>query len=207
MTINDLQHVYVTLHESASPHWFNLGLALGLTHPVLTNIDSKHRGDNVSCLREMLAKLLSTQHVTWSLLSDALKASTVKLVNLADSIMGNHFQCLCSLLYLSFLVLDIDRKLYVLLILVIPFLHAVNQSTTPNLLDRLSLPPASLGELTDVTRCYGNQAGVAHALRAWRRVNPSRATFRALVEITIGLRREDTATDICRFIAKELNKN
>ncbi len=80
------------------------------------------------------------------------------------------------------------------------FLHAVNQSTTPNLLDRLNLTPADLGDVTEVTRRYGNQAGVAHALGAWRRVNPSRATFRALVEITIGLRRGDTATDICRFI-------
>ena len=97
LTIDNLQHVYEklhTAHESASPHWFNLGLALGLTHPVLTNIDSKHRGDNVSCLREMLAKLLSTQHVTWSLLSDALKKPTVDLINLADSITGNYFQCL-----------------------------------------------------------------------------------------------------------------
>ncbi len=94
LTIDDLQHVYEKLHESASPHWFNLGLALGLTYPVLTNIDSKHRGDNVLCLREMLAELLSTQHVTWSLLSDALKNSTVKLINLADSITGNYFQCL-----------------------------------------------------------------------------------------------------------------
>ena len=104
----------MTLHESA-PYWLNLGLALGLSHPVLNNIDTgKHRGDNVSCLREMLAKLLSTQHVTWSLLSDALKKPTVKLIYLADSIMGNyHFQCLCSLLYLSFLVLDINMKMYI----------------------------------------------------------------------------------------------
>ncbi|XP_064395830.1 uncharacterized protein LOC135342893 isoform X2 [Halichondria panicea] len=162
LTINDLQHVYVTLHESA-PYWLNLGLALGLRHSVLNNIDTgKHRGDNVLCLREMLVKLLSAQHVTWSLLSDALKAPTVKLVNLADSIM-------------------------------------VNQS---NLLDRLNLTPADLSDLTDVTRRYGNQAGVAHALRVWQRVNPSRATFRALVEIAIGLRRGDTATDICRFIVE-----
>ena len=91
LTINDLQHVYEKLHESASPHWFNLGLALGLTHPVLTNINSEHRGNNVSCLREMLAKLLSTQHVTWSLLSDGLKKPTVELINLADSITGNYF--------------------------------------------------------------------------------------------------------------------
>ncbi len=88
LTINDLQHVYEKLHENASPHWFNLGLALGLTYPVLTNIDSKHRGNNVICLRGMLAELLTTQHATWSLLSDALKNPTVKLTNLADSITG-----------------------------------------------------------------------------------------------------------------------
>ncbi len=94
LTINDLQHVYEklhTAHASASPLWLNLGLALGLSHFILTNIDSKHRGDNVSCLREMLVKLLSTQHVTWSLLSDALKKSTVDLINLADSITGSVF--------------------------------------------------------------------------------------------------------------------
>ena len=92
--MTDLQHVYEKL-KSASPHWFNLGLALGLSHFVLTNIDSEHRGNNVSCLREMLAKLLSTQHVTWSLLSDALKRPTVDLINLADSITGNYIFSVC----------------------------------------------------------------------------------------------------------------
>ncbi len=78
----------------------------------------------------------------------------------------------------------------------------MHSATTPNLLNRLNLTPADLGDVTDVTRRYGNQAGVAQALRAWQSVNPSRATFRALVEIAIGLRRGDTATDICRFIVK-----
>ncbi len=97
LTIDDLQHVYEKLHtaQSASPHWFNLGLALGLTNPVLTNIDSKHRGDNVSSLRAMLAELLNTKDVTWSLLTDSVKKSTVDLKNLADSVTGNHFQCSC----------------------------------------------------------------------------------------------------------------
>ena len=84
------------------------------------------------------------------------------------------------------------------------FVHAVNQS---NLLDGLNLTPADRDGVTDVTRHYGNQAGVAHALRAWQRVNPSRATFRALVEIAIGLRRGDTATDICRFIVDNTDRN
>ncbi len=104
LTIDDLQHVYETLHTahaSASPHWLNLGLALGLSHFILTNIDTgKYRGDNVSCLREMLVKLLSTQVVTWSLLSDALKKPTVDLINLADSITG-----LCSFYLLAFVLL------------------------------------------------------------------------------------------------------
>ncbi len=86
------------------------------------------------------------------------------------------------------------------------FLHAVNQSTTPNLLDHLHLTPADRGDVTDFTRRFGNQAGVAHALRVWQRVNPSRATFRALVEIVIGLRRGDTATDICTFIVVNSDK-
>ncbi|XP_064394889.1 uncharacterized protein LOC135342162 isoform X2 [Halichondria panicea] len=165
LTIDDLQHVYEklhTAHESASPQWFNLGLALGLHHSVLAIIKIQNHNECVSCLRDMLVKVLSTQHVTWSLLSGALKKPTVDLINLADSITA----------------------------------------TTPNLLDRLNLTPADLGDVTDVTRRYGNQAGVAHALGAWRSVNPSRATFRALVEIAIGLKSGDTATDICRFIVE-----
>ena len=107
LNINDLQHVYEKLHESASPHWFNLGLALGITHPVLTNINIKYREDNWLCFREMLAELLSTQHVTWSLLSDALKKPTVDLINLADSITGNS---LCIFFYSPFLVIDINYQ-------------------------------------------------------------------------------------------------
>ncbi len=103
LTINDLQHVYEklhTAHASASPHWFNLGLALGLTYLVLTNISIEHRQDNVLCLREMLAKLLSTQDVTWSLLSDALNKPSVGLINLADSITGNYIFNVCVFFFL-----------------------------------------------------------------------------------------------------------
>ena len=142
LTIDDLQHVYEklhTAHESASPHWFNLGLALGLTYFVLTNINSKHRGDNVSCLREMLAELLSTQDVTWSLLSGALKKPSVNLINLADSITGNYFQCLCIFLISlaacgSFLVLDIDYHYLSFFLCIQPQLLTCSiDSTSPQL--------------------------------------------------------------------------
>ena len=89
LTISDLQKVYEKL-ESASPKWFELGLALGLSHPNLTNIKEQNE-DNQICLREMLAKLLGTQRVTWSLLSGGLKKTTVGLYNLADTIAGNNF--------------------------------------------------------------------------------------------------------------------
>ncbi|XP_064400869.1 uncharacterized protein LOC135347000 isoform X3 [Halichondria panicea] len=71
---------------------------------------------------------------------------------------------------------------------------------TPGLLERLELTTAEKSDATRKGNYEGNQSGVAYALSVWRRVNPSRATFRALVEIAIGLRRGDTATDICRFI-------
>ncbi len=86
LTINNLQQVYEKL-ESASPKWFDLGLALGLLNHDLTNIQ-EHNGDNNRYLRKMLAKLLETQRVTWGLLSDGLKASTVRLDILADTIAG-----------------------------------------------------------------------------------------------------------------------
>ncbi len=73
---------------------------------------------------------------------------------------------------------------------------------TPGLLERLELNTAEKSDATQKRNNEGNQAGVAHALSVWQSVNPYRATFRALVEIAIGLRRGDTATDICRFIVK-----
>ncbi len=95
LTIYDLQQVCEKL-ESASPRWFELGLALGLSHPDLSNI-KEHNGDNQKCLREMLAKLLGTQRVTWSLLSGGLKKKTVGLYNLADTIVGNNFHSVSQL--------------------------------------------------------------------------------------------------------------
>ncbi len=87
MTIKDLQKVYEKL-ITASPKWFNLGLTLGLSDHDLINIKIKNREDNDPCLRDMLTELLHTQHVTWGLLSDGLRANTVKLYNLADTIAG-----------------------------------------------------------------------------------------------------------------------
>ncbi len=88
LTIKDLQKVYEKL-ITASPKWFNLGLALGLSDHDLINIKIKNNHeDNDPCLRDMLTELLHTQRVTWGLLSDGLKANTVKLINLAETVAG-----------------------------------------------------------------------------------------------------------------------
>ena len=47
------------------------------------------------------------------------------------------------------------------------------------------------------------QSGVAYALRLWQRVNPSIATFKALVSIFLRLRKGDIAIQICKY---SLNK-
>ncbi len=84
LTTKDLHRVLEAL-MSASPKWFNLGLALGLSNAFLTGLESQYR-NNQTCLRQMLAKVLETRSVTWSDLSDALRSRTVELNALADRI-------------------------------------------------------------------------------------------------------------------------
>ncbi len=79
---------------------------------------------------------------------------------------------------------------------------------TPGLLGRLQLTTSEKNDATRKRNLEGNQTGVAYALNVWQRVNPSRSTFRALVEIAIGLRRGDTtATDICMFVVEKYELN
>ena len=62
---------------SASPNWFNLGLALELSYTDLTNFRDKYR-DNDACLRETLARRLQSGNpLTWGDICTALRHSTV----------------------------------------------------------------------------------------------------------------------------------
>ncbi len=78
LTISDILEVYEKV-RSASPDWFNLGLALKLSYTDLTNFRDTYRGDNDVCLRETLARRLqSGGPLTWGGMCTALKHPTVK---------------------------------------------------------------------------------------------------------------------------------
>ncbi len=84
LTIKDIQKVFDACRP-ASSKWFNFGLALKLEYNFLDDLESQNK-DNQARLRKMLAEVLTTRHVTWSDLSDALRSPTVQLIPLADEI-------------------------------------------------------------------------------------------------------------------------
>ena len=71
--------------------------------------------------------------------------------------------------------------------------------TLSGFLERLAFTPAERADVNRTADRDGIQAGVAHALRLWQRVDPSKATVRALLEILVGLRRGDIAVQICKY--------
>ncbi len=86
LTISDLLEVCEKV-RSASPKWFDLGLALKLSYTDLTNIEGKCRGDNDMCLREALAhRLQSGGPLTWRGMCTALRNSTVARNDVAEAI-------------------------------------------------------------------------------------------------------------------------
>lgn len=84
LTLTDLHMVCEKL-KNASPMWFFLGLALGVSHTDLTNLESQ-KHDNPSRLREMLAIRMNSGPLTWTDLCIALRASTVNCYNVATEV-------------------------------------------------------------------------------------------------------------------------
>ncbi len=50
---------------------------------------------------------------------------------------------------------------------------------------------------------YDTQTAMSLAMKLWRRRNPAVATYRALVEIVLSLRKVDVATKVCEFLASK----
>ncbi len=77
----------------ASVKWFELGLALNLSHDELTKFRDQYRGDNDACLRETLAfRLNSRGPLTWRDICTALRSPTVKRNTLADEIESQYIE-------------------------------------------------------------------------------------------------------------------
>ena len=74
--------------------------------------------------------------------------------------------------------------------------------TLSGLPERLHLTPAECADVKDTAHREGTQCGVAHALKLWKRANPSKATFRALLDILASLRRGDVAVNIRKYFVE-----
>ncbi len=84
LTLADLNSVYKNLIKAAG-NWKDLGLALGLGHPTLDDIEHDYHR-NKDCLREMLATRLKTGPLTYSEICQSLREPTVRQDALADAI-------------------------------------------------------------------------------------------------------------------------
>ena len=74
--------------------------------------------------------------------------------------------------------------------------------TLSGLPERLDLTPAECADVKDAAHREGTQSGVAHALKLWRRLDPSKATYRALLEILASLRRGDIAVNVRKYFVE-----
>ena len=68
---------------------------------------------------------------------------------------------------------------------------------------KFNLSPAECKDITNTFHKDGTQAAVVEALKVWRRVSPTRATVRALVDIALSSRNGEAARNICRYYAQQ----
>ena len=89
LSVTDLDEVYSETVD-ASSEWFDLGLALKIQHPILTNLwERLHSSEK--CLREMLAhRLKLTPPLTWGHLCECLRKNTVNRHDVAKAITRKH---------------------------------------------------------------------------------------------------------------------
>ena len=57
--------------------WYNIGLQLQVPVTELQRIESEHKNDQMTCLRQMLIKWLELGHANWSSLCNALQSPIV----------------------------------------------------------------------------------------------------------------------------------
>ena len=65
---------------------------------------------------------------------------------------------------------------------------------------KLKLTPAQQTDVKDLAYQRNTTVAMAEALKLWCQPNPFAATFKALLEILLDLRRGDVAVRVCQFI-------
>ena len=62
----------------------------------------------------------------------------------------------------------------------------------------MGLPPAEQADVNMLYQREGTQTAMMKCLQIWKQHNPSRATYRALLDIALSLGKGDTAHQICQ---------
>ena len=73
-------------------------------------------------------------------------------------------------------------------------------------LDMLGLLPAQQTDVKDTVVRHSTEQAMIKALKLWRQPNPYNATFKALIEILLDLRRGDVAINVCQYITENIPK-
>ena len=74
-------------------------------------------------------------------------------------------------------------------------------------LDKLGLHSTQQTDIKDIAYKHGTIQAMTKALKLWRQPDPSVATFGALLEILLDLKREDVAVRVCQYITEEVTKH
>ena len=84
---------------------------------------------------------------------------------------------------------------------------AVHFGHVETYLDRLGLLPAQQADVKDMVYTRNTELAMAEALKLWCQPDPYAATFQALLEILLDLRRGDVAVRVCQHITEEVPKH
>ena len=74
-------------------------------------------------------------------------------------------------------------------------------------LDKLGLFPAQQTDVKDIAYQHSTALAITKALKLWCQPNPFAATFEALLQILLDLRRGDVAIRVCQYIIEEVPKH
>ena len=66
----------------------------------------------------------------------------------------------------------------------------------------MRLPPAEQADVNMLYHREGTQAAMMTCLQIWKEHNPYQATYRALLDIILGLEKGDTAHQICQQLTQ-----
>ena len=66
---------------------------------------------------------------------------------------------------------------------------------------KFKLTPSQQIDVKSLAYRFNTRVAMTEALKLWHQPNPSAATFRALIEMSLDLRRGDMAVKVCQYIA------